>query len=146
VLVVGEAFDAALAAATPVADDADVDPAETAWIFYTSGTTGRPKGAMLPHGVLNFVTVSWLADLTPLSERDVTLHAAPLSHGAGFHALAAVAPEQQSRWRCKRLTQGNIEWPIRTTKSSSASLTTMNSSSRCMTTSTMACARRSRRP
>ena len=73
------------------ADVADVPAEATAWIFYTSGTTGRPKGAMLSHGVLNFVTVSWLADLTPLTEHDVTLHAAPLSHGAGFHALAAVA-------------------------------------------------------
>jgi acyl-CoA synthetase (AMP-forming)/AMP-acid ligase II len=62
-----------------------------AWLFYTSGTTGRPKGAMLTHGNLSFVTASWLADLTPLSECDVTLHAAPLSHGAGFHALAATA-------------------------------------------------------
>ena len=69
----------------------DCAPDDAAWIFYTSGTTGRPKGAMLSHSVLNFVTVSWLADLTPLDETDVTLHAAPLSHGAGFHALAATA-------------------------------------------------------
>ena len=69
----------------------DCQPDDTAWIFYTSGTTGRPKGALLSHSVLNFVTVSWLADLTPLDETDVTLHAAPLSHGAGFHALAATA-------------------------------------------------------
>src|SRR5436309_746221 len=64
---------------------------DLAWLFYTSGTTGRPKGAMLSHGNLSFVTASWLADLTPLTEDDVTLHAAPLSHGAGFHALAATA-------------------------------------------------------
>ena len=46
---------------------------------------------MLTHGNLSFVTASWLADLTPMTEADVTLHAAPLSHGAGFHALAATA-------------------------------------------------------
>jgi long-chain acyl-CoA synthetase len=68
-----------------------VDRDEMAWLFYTSGTTGRPKGAILTHGNLAFATSSWLADLTPMDERDVTLHAAPLSHGAGFHALAATA-------------------------------------------------------
>ena len=79
-------------------DAADDDPAtvpvdrdDLAWLFYTSGMTGRPKGAMLTHGNLVFATASWLADLTPMTEHDVTLHAAPLSHGAGFHALAATA-------------------------------------------------------
>ena len=81
--------DLASGSADPVA--AEVDRDDLAWLFYTSGTTGRPKGAMLTHGVLGFVTASWLADLSPLDERDVTLHAAPLSHGAGFHALAATA-------------------------------------------------------
>jgi acyl-CoA synthetase (AMP-forming)/AMP-acid ligase II len=69
----------------------EVRSGDLAWLFYTSGTTGQPKGAMLSHDTLTFVTVSWLADLTPLDENDVTLHAAPLSHGAGFHALAATA-------------------------------------------------------
>jgi acyl-CoA synthetase (AMP-forming)/AMP-acid ligase II len=83
--------DALVAAADDSSAVAPVDRDTLAWLFYTSGTTGRPKGAMLTHGNLSFVTASWLADLTPMTEADVTLHAAPLSHGAGFHALAATA-------------------------------------------------------
>ena len=66
----------------PVSDD------DLAWLFYTSGTTGRPKGAMLTHGNLTFVAVAWIADLMHLEPEDVAVHAAPLTHGAGFHALA----------------------------------------------------------
>ncbi|MDO8365058.1 MAG: AMP-binding protein [Actinomycetota bacterium] len=91
VLVAGENLDEVLQGPTGSLEPADVHPDTTAWIFYTSGTTGFPKGAMLSHAVLSYVTVSWLADLTPLDETDVTLHAAPLSHGAGFHAIAATA-------------------------------------------------------
>ena len=93
VCVTGPELDAILhtnsggTASEPVRVRAD----DLAWLFYTSGTTGRPKGAMLSHETLMFVAVSWLADLTPLDENDVTLHAAPLSHGAGFHSLAATA-------------------------------------------------------
>ncbi|CAN5772647.1 acyl-CoA synthetase [soil metagenome] len=61
---------------------------DLAWLFYTSGTTGRPKGAMLTHGILTFMAVSWVADLMHLEPEDVALHAAPLTHGAGFHSIA----------------------------------------------------------
>jgi long-chain acyl-CoA synthetase len=69
----------------PATGDGDV-----AWLAYTSGTTGRPKGAMLSHGCLTFVAVSWLADLQRLEPEDVGLVAAPLTHGAGIMALAFV--------------------------------------------------------
>lgn len=69
----------------------DVADAAPAWLFYTSGTTGRPKGAELSHSVLRYVVVSWCADLMNLGPTDVALHVAPLSHGAGFHALALTA-------------------------------------------------------
>jgi acyl-CoA synthetase (AMP-forming)/AMP-acid ligase II len=85
------AHEAVIAGASTESAVVAVDRDDLAWLFYTSGTTGRPKGAMLSHGNLAFVTASWLADLTPMTEHDVTLHAAPLSHGAGFHALATTA-------------------------------------------------------
>jgi acyl-CoA synthetase (AMP-forming)/AMP-acid ligase II len=85
----------ALIAATPrpLPDhEADVAADHPAWFFFTSGTTGRPKAAVLTHGQMGFVVNNHLADLMPgLTEQDVSLVVAPLSHGAGIHALAQVA-------------------------------------------------------
>ena len=73
---------------TPLLDRAPQDPA---WLFYTSGTTGRPKGATLTHGNLLMMSLSYFADIDPVRAQDSVLHAAPLSHGAGLYGLPHVA-------------------------------------------------------
>ncbi|GAA2814921.1 long-chain acyl-CoA synthetase [Aminobacter aminovorans] len=63
---------------------------DLAWIFYTSGTTGTPKGAMLSHGNLVAMSLAYLADVDDVQHDDCMIYAAPLSHGAGLYSLVHV--------------------------------------------------------
>jgi long-chain acyl-CoA synthetase len=60
---------------------------DAAFLFYTSGTTGKPKGAVLTHRSLIAMVVSFLADSGAVVD-DHLMHLAPLSHAGGFLALA----------------------------------------------------------
>jgi fatty-acyl-CoA synthase len=75
--------------ADPVAAPS-TDPATLAWLFYTSGTTGRAKGAMLTHRNLMTMTVAHLADIDAPNEDCSLVHAAPMSHGSGLYIAAYV--------------------------------------------------------
>lgn len=86
IVMVGEAFDR-LKAAAPMAAPAPVGEDDLIWLFYTSGTTGRPKGVMLSAGNMAAMAFGYLADVSPVERRDATLYAAPMSHGAGLYSL-----------------------------------------------------------
>ncbi|BBX00594.1 AMP-dependent synthetase [Mycolicibacterium moriokaense] len=69
----------------PVNPPRVTDPAALAWLFYTSGTTGRSKGAMLSHRNLIAMTVSHLADFDSPDHNSSLVHGAPMSHGSGLY-------------------------------------------------------------
>ena len=69
--------------------EVDITDDAIAQIYYTSGTTGRPKGVMLTHKNITVHALGTIAELH-LTDRDVWLHAAPLFHLADAWATWAV--------------------------------------------------------
>lgn len=64
---------------------------DLAWLFYTSGTTGRPKGVMISHANLLAATLAYFSDVDRIAPGDSILHAAAMSHGSGLYILPHVA-------------------------------------------------------
>ncbi len=60
------------------------------WLFYTSGTTGKPKGVMLSSRNLQAMTCAYFIDVDEVGGDDAFLYAAPMSHGAGLYNFAGV--------------------------------------------------------
>ncbi|KAA0021720.1 class I adenylate-forming enzyme family protein [Antrihabitans cavernicola] len=75
-------------APAPMIETALDDPA---WLFYTSGTTGKPKGAKLTHRNLAAMTQAYFDDVDPVAPDSIYLHAAPLTHGSGLYLLPSTA-------------------------------------------------------
>ena len=83
------AYEAALSA--PALAPAHRAPDDLAWLFYTSGTTGRPKGVMQTHRNLYAMTSCYFIDVDDVQADDAIVYAAPMSHGAGLYNFAFVA-------------------------------------------------------
>jgi len=74
---------AALAAAAPAPALHPTEPTDTAVILYTSGTTGKPKGAELTHSNLLLNCAVVVPKLIPIAPDEVALAALPLFHSFG---------------------------------------------------------------
>jgi acyl-CoA synthetase (AMP-forming)/AMP-acid ligase II len=86
VLETGDAYEAAIARSDPHVEPAALVESDAALMCYTSGTTGRPKGAVLTHANLVASTLSWIHEMRA-GEDDVWLSGQPMFHIGGINGL-----------------------------------------------------------
>ncbi|MEB3062384.1 acyl-CoA synthetase [[Mycobacterium] zoologicum] len=84
-----EVADDLIARRAPLADPVFAEPDDVAILMYTSGTTGRPKGAMLTHSNLFWNNINALLTFDT-SQNDVSLVCAPLFHIGGLNVTTLV--------------------------------------------------------
>lgn len=82
----GQLTVAQLGRATPI-PPVDSSPSDLAWMPYTSGTTGNPKGVMHTHASILATMRNMMAEFPPATDTDTVLQAAPMSHLAGWVGL-----------------------------------------------------------
>ncbi|MBL4541346.1 MAG: AMP-binding protein [Rhodobacteraceae bacterium] len=87
--VAGAGF-SALRATAPAPGPTARGAPDLAWLFYTSGTTGRPRGVRMTHAMLQAMSLAYLGDVDDVSAADAALYAAPMSHGAGLYNMIHV--------------------------------------------------------
>ena len=90
VLALSGADYAAARAAPPVPGPCHRAGDDLAWLFYTSGTTGRPKGVMITHRMLVTMSLAYQVDVDRARAEDAVIYAAPMSHGAGLYNMVHV--------------------------------------------------------
>ena len=89
VFVPGERDYLALLDAAPI-PPSEADAEDLAWLFYTSGTTGRPKGVRETHRMIRAMTASYFTGVDDIAPDEAMVYAAPLSHGAGMFSFPAM--------------------------------------------------------
>ena len=84
----GGAYGDALDAAAPLEPRADATHADPTHILYTSGTTGRPKGALSTHGTLVWQALNTAHTTGYAGENCHHLNQMPLFHAGGLNVMA----------------------------------------------------------